>query len=201
MNFDAAAETVILRHGREITKEEALRKLTQAHRDGLVGSMEHFQTTNYYLLCFCCDDCCHHWAPHIRQWGEYNPLWRWQKSRWEPIIDVGRCDGCSKEKDGPKCAKICQFNAIKLKEWETGYSGFIGAPGHEKTEKIKAYIDSDKCGGCLSCVMACPTKAIVAHCVKPVDWVPQEPQYKRKDLTRKEGKVSGFSDVTDLYAE
>ncbi|MCX6013025.1 MAG: 4Fe-4S dicluster domain-containing protein [Chloroflexi bacterium] len=198
LNFDAAAETVILRHGREITKEEALEKLRISHRDGLVGSMEHYQTTNYYLLCFCCDDCCHHWAPHVRQWGDYNPLWRWQKSRWEPTVDMGVCDGCAKEKDGAKCANICQFKAIEMKELKDGYSGFIGAPGHDYTQKKKAVVDTEKCGGCLSCALVCPTKAIVAHCVKPVDWVPKEPQYVRKDMKRKEGIRTGFN---QLYAE
>ena len=198
LNFDAAAETVILRHGREITKEEALEKLNIAHRDGLVGSMEHFQTTNYYLLCFCCDDCCHHWAPHVRQWGEYNALWRWQKSRWEPEINAGICDGCAKEGGDPKCVAICQFNCIDMTELEEGYSGYIGAPGHEYTHKKKAVVDTEKCGGCLSCVLVCPTKAIVSRCVKPADWVPKEPQYLRKGMVRKEGANTGFN---QLYAE
>ncbi len=203
LNFDKAAETVILRHGREITREEALEKLKKAHRDGLVGSMEHYQTPNYYLLCFCCDCCCHHWAPHVRQWGDYNPLWRWQKSRWEPTIKVSICDGCVNEAGGPKCVNICQFDAIEMKDFgeEGGYSGFIGAPGHEYTQKTRAVVDSEKCGGCLSCVLVCPTKAVVAHCVKPVDWVPEKPKYTRVGLTRKEGQKSGFSDVKDLYAE
>jgi NAD-dependent dihydropyrimidine dehydrogenase PreA subunit len=198
LNFDAAAETVILRHGREITKEEALEKLNIAHRDGLVGSMEHFQTTNYYLLCFCCDDCCHHWAPHVRQWGDYNALWRWQKSRWEPEINPGICDGCAKEGGDPKCVAICQFNAIDMTELEEGYSGYIGAPGHDYTHKKKAVADADKCGGCLSCVLVCPTKAIVARCVKPTDWVPKESQYLRRGMVRKEGVSTGFN---QLYAE
>jgi len=198
LNFDAAAETVILRHGREITKEEALEKLNIAHLDGLVGSMEHFQTTNYYLLCFCCDDCCHHWAPHVRQWGEYNALWRWQKSRWEPEINPGICDGCAKVGEDPKCVAICQFNAIDMTELEEGYSGYIGAPGHEYTHKKKAVVDTEKCGGCLSCVLICPTKAIVSRCVKPVDWVPKESNYLRKGMVRKEGANTGFN---QLYAE
>ena len=198
LNFDAAAETVILRHGREISKEEALEKLREAHRDGLVGSMEHFQTPNYYLLCFCCDCCCHHWAPHVRQWGDYNPLWRWQKSRWEPKIDVAVCDGCASVGGDVKCLSICQFNAIYMKENEEGYSGFIGAPGHEYTTKNKAIVDAEKCGGCLSCILVCPVKAITAYCVKPVEWVPKEPQYVRKDMKRKEGVRTGFN---QLYAE
>jgi NAD-dependent dihydropyrimidine dehydrogenase PreA subunit len=196
LNFDMASETVILRHGLEITREEALEKLRQAHRDGLVGSMEAHQTSFYYLLCFCCDDCCHHWAPHVRQWGDYNPLWRWQKSRWEPTIDPGICDGCANEGGEPKCVAICQFNAIDMKDHEEGYSGFVGAPGHEYTNKRKGIVDSDKCGGCLSCVIVCPNEAIEAHCVKPVDWVPKDPPYTRQK--RVEGKRGG---IDELYAE
>ncbi|MCX6013108.1 MAG: hypothetical protein NTV30_06815, partial [Chloroflexi bacterium] len=133
LNFDIAAETVILRNGREISREEALEVLKQAHRDGLVGSMEHYQTTDFFLLCFCCDDCCHHWAPHIRQWGEYDPGWRGKKSRWEVSIDEGMCNACEDDVKGPFCIRICEFNALEMKEIQKGYSGFIGVPGHEKT--------------------------------------------------------------------
>ena len=84
---------------------------------------------------------------------------------------------------------------------EDCYSGYIGAPGHEYTQRRRAVVDSEKCGGCLSCVLVCPSKAIVARCVKPVDWVPEKPNYTRVGLTRKEGQKSGFSDVKDLYAE
>jgi len=196
-NFDMAAETVILRNGREITKEQALEKLRQAHRDGLIGSMEHFQTTFYYLLCFCCDCCCHHWAPHVRQWGDYDPNWRWQKSRWEPTIDIGVCNGCEDQVGGPKCLNICQYNCIEMRELEEGLSGFIGVPGHEVTQKTKAYVDTDVCCGCLSCILVCPTKAIVANCVRPVDWVPKEVKVERRK--RVEGRPPTAEER--LYAE
>ena len=179
LNFDIAAETVILRHGREITKEQALETLGQAHRDGLVGSMEHFQTTNFFLLCFCCDCCCHHWAPHLRQWGDYHPGWRWKKSRWEVSIDAGTCNACEDYPGEPKCIYVCQFDSIEMREIEEGYAGFIGAPGHEVTRKKRAFVDTEKCCGCLSCALVCEPKAIVAHCVRPIDWVPKESQLPR----------------------
>lgn len=183
LNFDIAAETVILRHGREITGEQALEVLRQAHREGLIGSMEHFQTTNFFLLCFCCDCCCHHWAPHIQQWGDYHPGWRWQKSRWEVSIDIGTCDACAEYSEEPNCIHVCQFNAIEIKEIEEGYSGYIGAPGHETTSKNKAFVDTEKCWGCLSCALVCPVKAITAHCVRPIEWVPKERQLARAKRT------------------
>ncbi len=164
LNFDIAAETVILRHGREISREEALKVLRQAHRDGLVGSMEHYQTANFFLLCFCCDCCCHHWAPHISQWGEYHPGWRWRKSRWEVSIDQAKCNSCEDVEDGPRCIHVCQFDAIEMNN----------ADG-----KQKAYADTEKCWGCLSCALVCAPKAIVAHCVRPIDWVPKERQLAR----------------------
>ena len=179
LNFDIAAETVILRHGREITEEQALETLQQAHRDGLIGSMEHYQTTDFFLLCFCCDCCCHHWAPHIRQWGDYHAGWRWQKSRWEVSIDPGVCDACEGKSGEPHCIHICEFNAIALREIDDGFSGFIGAPGHMETSKVKAFVDTEQCWGCLSCALVCPVNAIVAHCVRPVDWVPKERQLAR----------------------
>lgn len=179
LNFDIAAETVILRHGMEISREKALETLRQAHRDGLIGSQVGHQTADMFLLCFCCDCCCHHWAPHVRQWGDYDPNWRWQKSRWGVEIDPGFCNACEDLVEGPKCVPICQYHAIEMRELEEGFAGFVGVPGHDYTMKTRAFVDDDKCCGCLSCVLVCPTKAITARCIRPVDWVAKEQKLER----------------------
>jgi NAD-dependent dihydropyrimidine dehydrogenase PreA subunit len=165
LNFDIAAETVILRHGREVSKEQALEAMRQAHRDGLVGSMNHWQTTDFFLMCFCCDCCCHHWAPHISQWGEYSPEWRWKQSRWNVSINQDKCIACKHPSGESRCVAVCQFKATEMREVEG---------------KQKAFVDTEKCFGCLSCAVICPAKAITAHCVRPLDWVPVEPQRGRQ---------------------
>jgi len=165
LNFDIAAETVILRHGREVSKEQALEAMRQAHRDGLVGSMDHWQTTDFFLMCFCCDCCCHHWAPHISQWGEYSPEWRWKQSRWNVSIDQDKCIACKHSSGELRCVQLCQFGAIDMRDVDG---------------KKKAFVDTEKCFGCLSCAVICPAKAITAHCVRSVDWVPPAPQRERR---------------------
>ena len=180
LQFDMAAETVILRHNREISREESLAALTQAHRDGLVGSMEHYQTSNFYMLCFCCDCCCHHWAPHITQHGEYHPGWRWDKSRWQVTIDQDKCIACKNKQSGkPRCIHVCQFNAIDMRDTE------VVKEVKEPVIKPRAYVEPDKCWGCLSCATVCPSKAIVARCVRPTSWVPEKPAWGRQK--RREG--------------
>ena len=175
LQFDIAAETVILRHNRPITREESLAALTQAHRDGLVGSMEHYQTSNFFMLCFCCDCCCHHWAPHIRQHGEYSPGWRWTKSRWQVTIDQDKCIACKNKTSGKhRCIHVCQFDAIEMRDTE------VVKEGKETAIKPRAYVEPDKCWGCLSCATICPTKAIEARCVRPTDWVPEKPLFARQ---------------------
>jgi len=169
LNFDKAATGVIYKHGREITKAEALQVMHQANIDGLVHSMEHFQTLRPYLLCACCDCCCHHWAPTAQ--SGWKPEYRFRKSRWEVEISSGACDACIEVKEGPKCISICQFNAIEMREMDN----YIEAPMPEPwlIQNVKAFVDLDRCWGCLSCVLVCPSHAITALCVRDEEWVPE----------------------------
>ena len=170
LNFDKAAIGVIYKHGREITKEEAMQVIRQGNRDGLVHSMEHFQTTRPFLLCACCDCCCHHWGPRLQ--GGWKPEYRFRKSRWEVEISQGACDACVDVKDGPKCISICQFNAIEMREVEH----FKESPMPEPwvIQNVKAFVDPELCFGCLSCVLVCPVAAITAKCVRPESHVPEQ---------------------------
>ena len=170
LNFDKAAIGVIYKHGREITKPEALQVIRQANRDGLAHSMEHFQTLRPYLLCACCDCCCHHWAPTAQ--AGWKPEFRFRKSRWEVEISQGACDACINEKDGPQCIKICQFNALDMKDMDNYKESPMPEPW--LIQKTKAFVDLEKCWGCLSCVLVCPSHAITAKCVRDESWVPEE---------------------------
>ncbi|MFC1951381.1 ATP-binding protein [Chloroflexota bacterium] len=183
LNFNKAAIGVLHKHGREITKPEGLQVIRQANRDGLVHSMEHYQTTTPNLLCACCDCCCHHWGP--RSQAGWKPEYRFRKSRWEARINQGACDGCADLKEGPKCINICQFNAIEMHEIQKFDQTNMPEPWADLIQNVKAYVDADLCWGCLSCVLVCPSTAITAHCVKDEEWVPA--QRTSKQPKRKEG--------------
>jgi len=190
LNFNKAAEGVILRSGREITKEEALAVVRQSNKDGLIHSYSGSQVIKGTLLCACCDCCCHHWAG-LWQYG-FTPEYRWEKSRWEVSINAGGCDACESIVGGPRCIDICQFNAIEMKE-QQGYAdpprddiaAIVQHP--KKVQRYKAYVDTEKCIGCLSCALVCAPKAITAHCARPVDWVPEYDDSAAPALRRTEG--------------
>ena len=184
LNFNKAAIGVIYKHGREITKSEALQVIRQANRDGLAHSMEHYQTVTPNLLCACCDCCCHHWGPTLQ--AGWQPSYRFRKSRWEVDISQGACDACIDVKEGPKCITICQFNAIDMREMEH----FKESPMPEPwvIQNVKAFVDAEKCWGCLSCVLVCPVNAITAVCVRDESWVPPQrtaPEPKRVEYQQR----------------
>ncbi|MCX6013552.1 MAG: hypothetical protein NTV30_09155, partial [Chloroflexi bacterium] len=190
LNFNKAAEGVIFRYGREISKEEALAVIRQANHDGLVHSYSAAQVIKGTLLCACCDCCCHHWAG-LWQWG-FTPKYRWDKSRWEVAINTGACDACEKVAGGPKCINTCQFNAIEMKQ-PKDYTDPVREDIAEivkqgkKIQKQKAHVDTEKCWGCLSCALVCEPKAVVAKCARPVDWVPKGTDSAGTMLRRQEG--------------
>jgi len=183
LNFNKAAIGVLHKHGRQITKPEGLQVIQQSNRDGLVHSMEHFQTTTPNLLCACCDCCCHHWGP--RSQAGWKPEYRFRKSRWEVDISQGACDGCADLKEGPKCINTCLFNAIEMRQIEDFKDSNMPEPWLDAIQNVKAFVDTDLCWGCLSCVLVCPSTAIAAKCVRPEDWVPA--QRTSPDMKRKEG--------------
>jgi NAD-dependent dihydropyrimidine dehydrogenase PreA subunit len=183
LNFNKAAIGVLHKHGREITKPEAMQVIRQANRDGLVHSMEHYQTTTPHLLCACCDCCCHHWGPKSQ--AGWKPEYRFRKSRWEVSISQGACDGCIDEKEGPKCINICQFNSIEMREIKKFEQTNMPEPWADLIQPMKAYVDPELCWGCLSCVLVCPSSAIHAVCVRDEEWVPA--QRTAKQPKRKEG--------------
>jgi len=177
LNFNKAAIGVLHKHGREITKAEAMQVIHQANMDGLVHSMEHYQTVTPHLLCACCDCCCHHWGPKAQ--AGWKPEYRFRKSRWEAVIYAGTCDGCAELKEGPKCINICQFNAIEMRETEKFDETNMPEPWANLIQNVKAYVDVDRCWGCLSCILVCPSAAIHAECVRDEDWVPAQPTAKQ----------------------
>jgi len=150
LDFDRTAEYDIASgHGRKLSYEEALQKMEEAARSGLVPTAVNIAAVT--LMCNCCSDCCiefqtlehcnipigHHYA----------------KSRYEAKVDQDTCDGCQ------NCIDNCNFDAISMVK-------VLGS------KKLKAQVDPEACYGCGCCFMVCEPKAISMECVRPVSHVP-----------------------------
>lgn len=141
--------------GRKISPHELLSIMEQASLDGLAGSYENSRSVKASTLCYCCDCCCHLWVA-MKQHDIPDKYRGWAKSRWQPVMDQSRCNGCSGQS---LCVNRCAWHAITLKE---------------VNGKQVPSIDIDLCWGCGSCVLWCKRKAINLKCVRTVDWVPEK---------------------------
>jgi Na+-translocating ferredoxin:NAD+ oxidoreductase subunit B len=132
MAFDDIAAAVLRRkHGREITRDEALTILRQNEDDGLVLQPANTQQPGF--VCSCCGCCCgmlsvHKKLPH--------PVDFWT-SNFQAEVSVGACSGCG------KCERRCQVDAVTM----TGPGG-------------TAKINLSRCIGCGLCVSTCPGGAL-----------------------------------------
>lgn len=127
---DMAANVLRRKHGREITREEALTILEQNQEDGLVLQPANAQEPEF--LCSCCGCCCGWLKIHksLPRPAEY-----WTSSFFAEVTqDI--CSRCG------ECVSRCQVRAVKLPE--------DGA----------ATVDLARCIGCGLCVVTCETSAI-----------------------------------------
>jgi len=116
--------------GRYVTKQEALEKVKEAQKAGVVHTVFHERDDTKLpraAICNCCWDCC-------GVFGSYNrgilPL-HFKCYYIARIPDVSLCTGCG------KCEKYCPVNAITVVD---GIS----------------VIQENKCIGCGQCVFQCP---------------------------------------------
>ncbi len=128
---DMAAMVLRRKHGREVSREEALAILEQNQEDGLV--LQPGNTQQPEFVCSCCGCCCgmlsiHKLLPH--------PIDFWT-SDFYADVDASLCKKCG------TCLARCQVDAITL----TGPDG-------------KAAINLSRCIGCGLCVSTCPEKAL-----------------------------------------
>jgi Pyruvate/2-oxoacid:ferredoxin oxidoreductase delta subunit len=86
--------------GRAITKEEALRILDLAEKEGLVHIVDNRQKVDH-IICNCCRDCC-----IIRRLP--NPQKFLDPSRFTALVSEDECIGCQ------ACLERCTFDAIVL---------------------------------------------------------------------------------------
>jgi len=117
--------------GRELTLEETLEKLREAHEEGLV-----FSTDNYRgkvsTICCCCGCCCV-FINTRKELGFANAL---APSNYVPHVDERSCVGCG------TCEERCPVEAISLGDGET------------------AVVDPTRCLGCGVCIPTCSGDAL-----------------------------------------
>jgi ferredoxin len=117
--------------GRELTREETLEKLKEAHEEGLV-----FSTDNYggkvSTICCCCGCCCG-FIQTRRELGYANAL---APSSYTAAVDGESCVGCG------DCEERCPVGAISLDDEEI------------------ARVDESLCLGCGVCIPTCSGEAL-----------------------------------------
>jgi Na+-translocating ferredoxin:NAD+ oxidoreductase subunit B len=132
LGFGNLGATVLRRkHGREVSREEALAILAKNEEEGLV--LQPAGAQNPEFVCSCCGCCCgmlglHKKLPH--------PVDFWTSSFYAEVSEE-RCQKCG------KCVARCQVNAVTL-------SGPEG----------RAQVNLSRCIGCGLCVTTCAPEAL-----------------------------------------
>jgi ferredoxin len=128
---DMAENALRRKHGREVSRDEALEILRQNESDGLVLQPANAQKPEF--VCSCCGCCCG-MLSFLKMLPRPLDFW---SSNFYAAIDGESCIGCG------KCASRCQIHAV---QW--------------KGPKKKAKINLNRCIGCGVCVPSCPSSAI-----------------------------------------
>ena len=129
--FDFYGEYYVARGmGRWVTREEALEKLKECDRAGLVPQFSNSE--NPEALCNCCPDCCGA-LRGLKQLPQ--PGWLVPTNHFARI-EASLCTSCG------TCIDRCPMDAVSLNADD------------------QAQIDRDRCIGCGLCVTTCPTGAL-----------------------------------------
>lgn len=127
---DVAKTVVRCGYGRIMSKTEALEKLEELRKKGVIHTVYHEKddlSLPELAICNCCWDCC-------GLYGSYNrgiiPL-KYRSAFISEISDASLCTGCG------KCVKFCPTNALSVKD-----------------KKVR--LDSRICIGCGQCAYQCP---------------------------------------------
>jgi Pyruvate/2-oxoacid:ferredoxin oxidoreductase delta subunit len=147
--FGAWAEYLInYRGARKWTKEEALQRLIECEKDGLMHLTGNAQEGSG-VICNCCTCCC----KALRGFTELHNPRSFVRSNFEPEINHEKCTLCL------KCARICQMGAL------TKLPGYA-----EDGSDSKMLLHASQCVGCGLCASHCPEDAI--QMIKIRDYLP-----------------------------
>ncbi|MFC1822223.1 4Fe-4S binding protein [Thermodesulfobacteriota bacterium] len=137
--FGAWADYLIKYRGaRQWSKEEALARMEECEKDGLVHLGANTQS-GYIQICNCCTCCCF----ALRGLTELHNPHSFVKSNFDPKIDHEKCNLCL------TCQKICPMEAISK------------LPGYEADgSDTRMLIQESQCIGCGLCASHCPESAI-----------------------------------------
>jgi Pyruvate/2-oxoacid:ferredoxin oxidoreductase delta subunit len=119
--------------GKKMSYDEAMERLKEAEKHGLVHSTYN-QLDPSYFVCNCCPCCCMSLAPVIKGFKLMAA-----RSNFEPVVDNDLCILCD------TCVDICPVGIIEHTE-------------DSDSEKIS--ISLDGCLGCGLCASNCPEEAI-----------------------------------------
>ncbi|MBT3312255.1 MAG: 4Fe-4S binding protein [Desulfobacterales bacterium] len=153
--FNAWANHLINYRGARLwTKDEALLRMEECEKDGLVHLGANSQSGNIQI-CNCCPCCCF----ALRGLTELHNANSFVRSNFEPSIDHKKCNLCK------KCEKICPMDCISK------------LPGYEANgSDNRMLIQESHCIGCGLCASHCPENAIVMNKVRqdlPAKTIPE----------------------------
>lgn len=144
--------------GREISREEAIRILEDADKEGLVHAIENLD--GYLsMICNCCACCC-----VFLQTQKLLDLKMISSSSYVAGVDRESCIGCG------TCEERCPMDAVALGEDE------------------KAGVDPGRCIGCGVCVPTCPSTAVSLELRETVTPPPDVSEFLTKRYLAPEGK-------------
>jgi ferredoxin len=129
--------------GRELTLEETLNKLKEAHEEGLVFSTDNYQG-KVSTLCCCCGCCC----AFLQTRKNLGYMHAMAQSSYVPKVDEELCIGCG------NCEERCPVEAIKLNDEEI------------------AEVNEGQCLGCGVCIPTCSGEALTLERRKAPEGVP-----------------------------
>ena len=145
------------RMGRELTLEETLKKLGEAHEEGLVFTSDNYQGGEVHTICSCCGCCCVFMRIR-KELGYQNTI---AQSSYGPRVDEELCIGCS------TCEERCPVEAIKLNDEEI------------------AQLDEDRCLGCGVCVPTCSGEALTLQRREDAKGIPTFLEYIEAQFPQK----------------
>lgn len=132
--FGQTAEFVIkYNFGKQVSKEEALKIMDKARKDGLVHKAFHVKqdvNNEEYAICNCCKCCCGTFQIYYLGGAPMQSY-----SSYMAKVESSDCTGCG------VCEEACPMEAIKM------------------TDDI-ALVNKEKCIGCGVCSYQCPVTAI-----------------------------------------